>query len=166
MKLSSMFGIAALLFAGSSLFAATEARADVVKLRLKAEVSVPYLVVHPPQPIVRPRRITMHLVERERSYVRVFGHHHHRHRVRVGYHAPELLIRTRVVGPRIVGPRIAEPGVVIGGHIGLPGPPRVRGPRPSVVVIGGGGPPGHHKHPGKARGHGRGHGGKGHGKRH
>lgn len=170
MRSGIIFRVAGLMFAAASLFLATEARADVVKLRLKAEVSVPYLVVHPPQPIIRPRRITMHLVEREHTYVRVFGHHHHRHHVRVGYHAPAFAIRTRVVGPRIVGPSIA-----IGGpHIGLPGPPRLRGPRvgpPSVVVIGRGGPPGHFKHkspgrgPSKGHGGGRGHGGRGHGKR-
>lgn len=170
MKASIILRVATLLVAATSLFMATEARADVVKLRLRAEVSVPYLVVHPPQPIVRPRRITMHLVEREHTYVRVFGHHHHHDHVRVGYHAPGFAIRTRVVGPRIVGPSIA-----IGGpHIGLPGPPRVRGPHfggPSVVVVGRGGPGGHFKHKGpgggpfKGHGGGRGHGGKGHGKR-
>ncbi|NUP08604.1 MAG: hypothetical protein HOW73_21355 [Polyangiaceae bacterium] len=101
-----------------TVLAPGEAQAAVVQVKVKAEVSAPYLVVKPPRPIIRPRRITMYLdrpgVE---THVRLFGHHHHHHVVRVGYYAPVYHIHTslpehhiHVGGPDVI---VDRPHVVV-----------------------------------------------------
>jgi len=81
---------------GSLIFVA-EAQAEVVKVRMTADVSVPYLVARPPRPILAPRRITMHVHREGVTHVRLFGLGHHHHRtVRVGYYAPTFVWRANL----------------------------------------------------------------------
>ncbi|MBK6512958.1 MAG: hypothetical protein IPM79_08095 [Polyangiaceae bacterium] len=133
-----------------SFFAPGRAEAAIVKVKVKAEVSAPFLVVKPPRPIVRPKRITLHLHRPGVTHVRLFGHHHPHHVVRVGHHAPHYSLRAKIAGPKVVvagpGVHVQKPGVVVhkpGIHIGGPS---VHIGGPSVKVKG------HHGH---------GHGGKG-----
>jgi len=128
------------------------AEAAVVKVKVKAEVSAPYLVVKPPRPLVKPRRITMRLHRPGVTHVRLFGHHHHHHVVRVGHHAPRLHFRSRLKPHvHVAGPRV---------HVDAPHV-HVHRPEPKVKVdvhIGG---PHVHVHPGKGHGPKHGPGGKG-----
>lgn len=125
-----------------SFFAPQRAEAAIVKLKVKAEVSAPFLVVKPPRPIVEPKRITLVLHRPGVTHVRLFGHHHPHHVVRVGHHAPHYKLRAKLAGPKVLvgGPGVVvnKPGIVIGG-------PSVRIGGPSVKVKGG-------------HGHGHGHG--------
>lgn len=173
MKPTTLFTVFAAVFALASVAMPSTAEAAIVRVKLKAEVSAPYLVVKPPRPIVRPRRITLHLHRPGVTHVRLFGHHHHHHVVRVGHWAPHYRVRARlrphvwVEGPHIAGPsvhvhgpHVPEPRVQV--HIHAP-----EVPRPSVHIHGPsvhvGGPKVHvggHGH-GHIGGHGHHHPGKG-----
>lgn len=147
------------LFSVSLAFASTlftkEANAGIISLSVKADVASPYLVLTPPERIVRPRRITMRLERPGVSYVYVVGRpHYHNYRVyRVGDWAPRYTYYrpVRFRGPRVVlrqrsvvrvvtsRPRPPlrivhrEPGVRV--RVEAPRPAvRVEVPRPSVRV--------------------------------
>lgn len=121
------------LAVAATLGAERAAEAAVVHVKLKAEVGVPFLVAHPPVPIVAPRRITMQLHHGGVYHTRLWG---------VG-----------PVGVVHLGPRVAPFRI----HARLPGAHiKVGGPHVGVKVKG----PGWHA-PGRGHGGGRWHGGKG-----
>jgi len=108
------------------LLTAGRAQAETLHIKVKAEVSSPFLVVHPPHPIIAPTRITMLVRAPEGPpRVRIFGHYHPDHFIVVGPRAPHVFVRAHVVEPVLVGPRVI---------VAAPAPPAVIVEGPSVGI--------------------------------